>query len=226
MKRIAVFLLLATAVIGAAAQEPWGTWSVIPHVGVSISSLSNDGIYYHDAGNEMEYSARYRTGFAGGVDVMYQASDALGLSAGVSYVQGGCKYKDIDLKGDIIHDQYNRLDYVVVPFLAHVYLASGFSVNFGAEPGFLVKAKAHSEYQFYDVDEDGNRTYTPNIEMDDDVKGGFRSFALSIPLGVSYEYEHVVLDARYQIGLTNAQKHGITSRNKIFEVSVGYKFSL
>ena len=33
-----------------------------------------------------------------------------------------------------------------------------------------------------------------------DVKDGLRKFSLSIPIGISYEYENVVLDARYNVG--------------------------
>ena len=62
--------------------------------------------------------------------------------------------------------------------------------------------------------------------IDIDTKKGLRKFTLSIPVGISYEYENVVLDARYNVGVLNAYKYGLTARNKVFEVSVGYKFDL
>jgi len=48
---------------------------------------------------------------------------------------------------------------------------------------------------------------------------------LAIPLGISYEYGHVVMDARYNFPLTKAEKE-IGSKNKCFTFSVGYKFEI
>ena len=78
----------------------------------------------------------------------------------------------------------------------------------------------------YDLDKDGHRTNVQEAEIDQDTKKGLRKFALSIPVGISYEYENVVLDARYNVGVLNAYKYVLTARNKVFEVSVGYKFDL
>ena len=48
---------------------------------------------------------------------------------------------------------------------------------------------------------------------------------MAIPLGISYEYGHVVMDARYNFPLTKAEKE-IGSKNKCFTFSVGYKFEI
>ena len=46
MKRIAILIVLVTSTLVSMAQNKLGTWSVIPHVGVSISSLlGGSGIY-------------------------------------------------------------------------------------------------------------------------------------------------------------------------------------
>ena len=48
---------------------------------------------------------------------------------------------------------------------------------------------------------------------------------ISIPLGLSYEYMNVVVDARYNWGLTKI--HNLTdSKNSFFTFTVGYKFEL
>ena len=49
-------------------------------------------------------------------------------------------------------------------------------------------------------------------------------FDLSIPVGLSYEYNRVTLDARYNIGLTKLYS-GIddSSRNSVITVTLGYK---
>ena len=227
MKRIITLAFLSAISLASFAQSKAGTWSVIPHVGVSIASLTHQsgGIEVGD-NQSQELKPQARPGFTGGVDVMYQASDNVGLSLGLSYVQAGCKYKDVDDNGVTWHDHYDRMDYISVPLVAHSYIAPGLSINVGVAPSFLIYGKYHAGMQTYDVDTDGHRTNVKEAEIDQDIKKGLRNFTLSIPVGISYEYENVVLDARYNVGVLNAYKYGLTARNKVFEVSVGYKFDL
>lgn len=227
MKRIITLAFLSAISLASFAQSKVGTWSVIPHVGVSIASLTHQsgGIEVGD-NQSQELKPQARPGFTGGVDVMYQASDNIGLSIGLSYVQAGCKYKDVDDNGVIWHDHYARTDYISVPLVAHSYIAPGLSINVGVAPSFLIYGKYHAGMQSYDLDADGHRTNVQEAEIDQDIKKGLRKFALSIPVGISYEYENVVLDARYNVGMLNVYKHGLSARNKVFEVSVGYKFDL
>ena len=227
MKRIITLAFLSAISLASFAQSKAGTWSVIPHVGVSIASLTHQsgGIEVGD-NQSQELKPQARPGFTGGVDVMYQASDNVGLSLGLSYVQAGCKYKDVDDNGVIWHDHYDRIDYISVPLVAHSYVAPGLSINVGVAPSFLIYGKYHAGMLSYDLDADGHRTNVQEGVIDIDTKKGLRNFTLSIPVGVSYEYENVVLDARYNVGMLNVYKHGLTARNKVFEVSVGYKFDL
>lgn len=227
MKRIITLAFLSAISLASFAQSKAGTWSVIPHVGVSIASLTHQsgGTVVGD-NQSQELKPQARPGFTGGVDVMYQASDNVGLSIGLSYVQAGCKYKDVDDNGVTWHDHYDRMDYISVPLVAHSYIAPGLSINVGVAPSFLIYGNYHAGMQTYDVDTDGHRTNVKEAEIDQDIKKGLRNFTLSIPVGLSYEYENVVLDARYNVGMLNVYKHGLTARNKVFEVSVGYKFDL
>ena len=227
MKRIITLAFLSAISLASFAQSKAGTWSVIPHVGVSIASLTHQsgGIEVGD-NQSQELKPQARPGFTGGVDVLYQASDVVGLSVSLSYVQAGCKYKDVDDNGVIWHDHYARTDYISVPLVGHSYIAPGLSINVGVAPSFLIYGKYHAGMQTYDLDTDGHRTNVKEAEIDQDIKKGLRNFTLSIPVGISYEYENVVLDARYNVGMLNVYKHGLTARNKVFEVSVGYKFDL
>lgn len=227
MKRIITLAFLSAISLASFAQSKAGTWSVIPHVGVSIASLTHQSGGIEVGDNQyQEVKPQARPGFTGGVDVMYQASDIVGLSIGLSYVQAGCKYKDVDDNGVTWHDHYDRMDYISVPLVGHSYIAPGLSINVGVAPSFLIYGKYHAGMQTYDLDTDGHRTNVKEAEIDQDIKKGLRNFTLSIPVGVSYEYENVVLDARYNVGVLNAYKYGLTARNKVFEVSVGYKFDL
>ena len=227
MKRIAVLIVLVTSTLVSMAQNKPGTWSVIPHVGVSISSLlGGSGIY--EVGDNMivEVKPHALLGFVGGADVMYQASDVVGLSAGLSFVQAGCKFKDNKGKDYVFYDRNLRMNYVTMPVLIHSYLFPGFSVKAGVEPTLLVSAKSHEVQHSFEVDKEGKKSNFHEDEFTIDMKNGMRKFGLSIPVGVSYEYENVVLGALYHVGVFNIYKEGDSSRSSVLEVSVGYKLNL
>jgi len=227
MKRIAVLIVLITSTLVSMAQNKLGTWSVIPHVGVSISSLlGGSGIYEVRDNRAVEVKPHALLGFVGGADVMYQASDAVGLSAGLSFVQAGCKLEDYTDEHTIGYDRYLRINYVTMPILIHSYLLPGFSVKAGIEPTLLVSAKSNEIQQSFEVDKEGKKSNFHEDEFTIDMKNGMRKFGLSIPIGVSYEYENVVLGALYHVGVFNIYKKGDSSRNSVFEVSVGYKLNL
>ena len=229
MRRLFLLSLFVLSVFAVQAQPKWGTWSVVPHVGVSFANLTNDAV--HVADNRISHS-QTRIGFSGGADVYYQLTDKLALSGGVAYTQAGCNFKDIpaDLSarsGTVFHDSYFNLGYVDVPLLAHVYVSKGLSCSLGCQPSFLTKATAHAEMQDYETDGKGGIKYDKNVVSEGDAKHWYKKTAFAIPVGVSYEYENVMLTARYNIGLSKVYDHDLgDSKNKVITVSVGYRFNL
>ena len=227
MKRIAILIVLVTSTLVSMAQNKPGTWSVIPHVGVSISSLLGGSGIYEVTDNEVVEVKPYASlGFIGGADVMYQASDVVGVSAGLSFVQAGCKFKDGEGKNSVVYNRNLRMNYVAMPILIHSYLLPGFSVKAGVEPTLLLGAKSHEVQQSFDVDKEGVMSNFHEDEFTINMKNGMRKFGLSIPIGVSYEYKNVVLGALYHVGVFNIYKEGNSARKRVIEMSVGYKFNL
>ncbi|WP_315282127.1 porin family protein [Prevotella pallens] len=229
MRRLFLLFLFVLTLFGAQAQPKWGTWSVVPHVGVSFANLTNDAIGVADNRNS---HSQTRIGFSGGADVYYQLTDKLALSGGVAYTQAGCNFKDIpaDLNakhGTVFHNAYFNLGYVDVPLLAHIYISKDLALSIGCQPSFLTKATSHTEMQDYETDGKGGIKYDKNEVSEGDVKHWYKKTAFAIPVGISYEYENVMLMARYNIGLPNVYGHDLgDSKNRIITVSVGYKFNL
>lgn len=190
------------------------------------SLLGGSGIYETGIDEVVEIKPHTLLGFVGGADVMYQASDVVGVSAGLSFVQAGCKFKDDKGKNFVVYNRNLRMNYVAMPILIHSYLLPRFSVKAGIEPTLLVSAKSHEVQQSYEVDKEGKKSNSHEDEFTIDMKNGMHKFGLSIPVGVSYEYENVVLGALYHVGVFNIYKEGDSSRNSVFEVSVGYKLNL
>ena len=229
MRRLFLLSLFVLSVFAVQAQPKWGTWSVVPHVGVSFANLTNDAV--HVADDRISHS-QTRIGFSGGADVYYQLTDKLALSGGVAYTQAGCNFKDVpaDLNakyGTVFHNAYFNLGYVDVPLLAHIYISKDLALSIGCQPSFLTKATSHTEMQDYETDGKGGIKYDKNVVSEGDAKTLFKKTAFAIPVGISYEYENVMLMARYNIGLSKVYDHDLSdSKNKIITVSVGYKFNL
>jgi hypothetical protein len=55
-----------------------------------------------------------------------------------------------------------------------------------------------------------------------------KSVDVGFPIGLSYEYKNVVLDARYYFGLTKIDKteDAEDCRNRMLSITLGYRFKL
>ena len=74
--------------------------------------------------------------------------------------------------------------------LANVYVAPGFAVKLGLQPGFNVNSKAKA------------KNNGVSVEADMDAK----TVDLSIPIGLSYEFSNFVIDGRYNWGVTKVAR--------------------
>ena len=145
-----------------------------------------------------------RIGLAAGAEFEYGLTDNIGLSAGVLYSMQGVKTIIVD------DDCTSKLDYLNVPILANFYIAKGFAVKLGVQPGFKLSSKAKFK----------GSGGSKEVDVD-----GFKSVDLSIPVGLSYQYQKFVFDARYNWGVTNLVEDS-DSKHSVFQITVGYKFSL
>ncbi len=141
-------------------------------------------------------NTKMRVGLAAGLEFEYGVADNFGISAGVLYSMQGAKFDGLIGGNDKVT---MKLDYINIPILANYYIVKGLAIKAGVQPGFNVQKKLD------------------DVKLDD-VKG----FALSIPVGLSYEFSNVVLDARYNWGLTKAFKEG-DSKNSYFTITLGYR---
>ena len=148
--------------------------------------------------------AKMKFGFVGGAEFGYNINQQFAVTAGVLYTMQGAKNK--------IADANFNLDYLNIPVLANVYVAPGLAIKAGPQLGILMRAK-----------QDGY-----------DLKDWCNKVDFSIPVGLSYEFDDFVIDARYNIGLTKINKevtnggwtsHG-SARNSVIMLTVGYKIPL
>ena len=141
-------------------------------------------------------------GLAAGAELEYGLTDMLSLSAGAMFSMQGAKFDEDGVEAKA------KLNYLTVPVLANVYVLPGLAVKLGLQPAFKLRAKAKAE--------------GGGIEVEKDIDG-VKSMELSVPVGLSYEISNVVLDARYNWGITKADD---VCKNSVFQITLGYKFAL
>lgn len=88
--------------------------------------------------------------------------------------------------------------YLNIPVTLNYYVGKNFALKAGLQPAFMVS-------------KDG----MPDVN----------TFDLAVPVGLSYEFQNIVLDARYNIGVTKVPKHGDGYTN-VLQLTIGYKFKL
>ena len=148
-------------------------------------------------------NAKAKVGLIAGAEAEYQITDMISLTGGAFYANQGVKFDTSLGEG-----KYN-LDYVNIPILCNFYVAKNFAVKLGAQ--FGIKTSAEVKYGKLTID-DGD---------------DFEAVDLAIPVGLSYEYQNFVLDARYNWGLTKINKDSeFKIRNSVFQITLGYKIPL
>ena len=192
MKKFLIAALMVASFATAQAQQPVGTLSIQPKVGFNLASLTK----FDDTS--------MRAAVVTGAEGMYQVSDIFGLSAGLLYSQQG-----VEFDGDAAY----KLDYLNIPLMANVYVAKGFALKAGIQPGFMINDNIDFSITWGDYNK---------ISTDD----GLKKFDFSIPVGLSYEFANFVFDARYNFGVTDVFDGSDAPKNSVFQFTFGYKFVL
>lgn len=185
--------------VGVNAQREPGTVTVYPRVGINWSKHQGDVIYVAE---DDCIAANYLTGFTGGADVQYQFTDAIALSAGLMYSQQGTKFAYAREFDDFDERPQFRTHYLNVPVLAVLTTRYNLSLKAGLQPEIRI----------------GNK-----------FEGVFNRVCLSIPVGVSYEWNNLCLDLRYNIGVSSLYKvsmAGSGCNNRTIMLTLGYGIDL
>lgn len=217
---IAIAMLVATA---SFAQTETGKFFFMPKAGYSASKLT---------GAPDSYTTQL--GLVAGIELGYQMTDKFALTADVLYSGQGiyCDSKTYFSKDPITIKDDTKLDYLNIPILANYYIVKGLAVKAGVQPGILVSGKSKLSGTFHDG--------TEKVDLKDITN----KVDVSIPVGVSYEWKNIILDARYIFGLTNVNKNKTPffeelvidttgdytpqpvkkgCKNGVFQLTLGYK---
>ena len=211
MKKLILLAVVAMmATVSVNAQRTF----VKPMVGATFSKFTSVD------------DSKFKVGAVGGMEVGYYVSDPFALTAGLLVSLQGCAIKD----NEFFKDVNTTMTYLNIPILANYYIAPGLAIKAGIQPGFLLgqKTKGSARIVLYD-----NRLYD-DIQWEDidySETDGLRKLDISIPIGLSYEISDFVIDARYNLGVTEIiDDHGLLdnydkSKNSVFMLTLGYKIS-
>ena len=200
MKKILLVALMAIMSIVCEAQNTMreiGTFTLQPKIGLGSGYLSGTWVA------EPKEKRKLVAGIVIGAEGEYYAAKWLGVAAGVNYAMQGWKFNYED------ESVITRLNYLNIPLTANFYVLKGLALKTGVQFGFLLNAKERVH------------------EVDTDIKDNCKKFCFSIPVGLSYEFSNIVIDARYNFAVTRVIDNAVDKkRSDLIQLTVGYKFAL
>lgn len=201
MKKIFLTAFVALmATVSVCAQHEDGDLLYQPRVGITLSTLSG----MDDA--KMKVNVTY------GVECEYFFDDDFSIAGGVLFTDQGAKFNQTD------GDYTMKIYYVAFPFTLNYYVLPGLALKAGVQPAYRVKAQMVVGSEKVDFDR------AVDVLLGDEG-AKMNKFDLAIPVGLSYEYNHITLDARYNFGITKLFSNSDdTVRNQVVAVTLGYKF--
>ena len=204
-KKILSMVVLMSTSLCTFAQNGVGEWSFMPKAGLNLATMTNDD------------DAKTRSAFTVGGEFGYVATPNVALSFGAMYSQQGCKAKFQGIDGTI------KMDYINLPVIAAYRVTDNLSVKVGLQPGFLINDKVK-------ISSNG---VTAEVGLEESYKSAgmdvtINSFDLSIPIGISYDFDKIQLELRYNAGLTKvlSTPSGDGTKNSVIQFTIGYKLGL
>lgn len=212
MKKNILFLIMMAVTMTAQAQHEEGDLTIQPRVGVTFSTISGNDLISEDA--KMKINMTY------GFELEYFLMDKLSVAGGLLFTNQGYKFDYSEIVNpSVVHNNTAKFDnyYATIPITLNYYLVEGLAIKAGVQPAFRVKTRLNTGDEKLDLDKTLDFLFpTQDVTLN--------KFDLSIPVGFSYEYNHITFDARYNFGLIKLFK-GIddSSRNRVITLTLGYK---
>ena len=195
MKKLLTIIATAFIALSVSAQSEAGSFTLQPNVGFTYTTATGDW----GEGTDGAFA------LTAGVEGMYMVNEKFGAALGVNLT--GYNTSVETLKDDDIYSNY----YFNFPVTANYYVAPGLAVKAGIALNLLSTAKRDG-YDEYDY---GFKSVK--------VKDIYKSTFFSVPVGVSYEFNSFVFDARYNFGISKVANGHDGSFNAL-TFTVGYKF--
>ncbi|HDS03733.1 MAG TPA: PorT family protein [Firmicutes bacterium] len=197
MKKI-VFVVLALVLIAGMVQAQDMRFGA--KAGLTLGNVNKD---VEDMGMPSEADKKMRMGLTFGAMMHMPVSDNMVFIGEGAYIQKGVK---IEFLG---HESIMKLDYLQFDALMKYAFADAFGVYAGPGFGFVMAAEEESP------------------AGSDDIKDFVKSTEFSLNFGAQFmAMENIVIDARYNMGLTDIpdEEDAPEIKSRTMSLTVGYLF--
>lgn len=146
-----------------------------------------------------------RTGFHGGAFALFKFAK-FGIQPELIFSKQGSSFKANT------SDFEANFDYINIPVILKLYLVAGLNLQAGPQFGFLTTSEI--------------KETVSGITTTTDVKDQLsKKSDTSIALGAGWDLPFgLTIDARYNFGLSEMNLNGSDLKNKVIQLSLGYKF--
>lgn len=200
-------IILITLAMVFVATSVFSQVPTLPKLGIKAGINMANGY-----GNDVENSS-WKLGFFGGGFIGYGFNPMFDIQGELLFCMKGAKSEPNDTT-----TYTSNLNYINIPVLLKFNLPTvgfGTSIYGGVDMGILITAET-------EVDVGGDKTTT-------DVKDDMNSMDFGAVIGADFDYNNVILDLRYTIGLTNVMKKvenidQVDAKNHVISFGLGYRF--
>lgn len=202
IKNLFMIAAMAMATLTASAQS---NYHFTPHIGIGYTNMSNNEVHH------LTIDDKICDGFGllAGAEFEYMVADKVGLSAGVDYLFSKTDEVKITVGKLTTPNMHFTYSYLNIPVLVQYHMGK-VAVKAGVQPTLCLSANYYED------------------KVKSSLKDGMNTFSLSLPVGVSYEFNTpIVLDMRCAIPLTKQNKEKLPGGNFMFTtvmLTAGYRF--
>ena len=232
MKKILLSLVMLLPAMPMLAQYQRGETFLYPRIGINVANMSGNDIYIDISTTGVDQlDSKGKSGLTAGLEVERFVASRLSLSLGAFYSNVGCRYDDfgyVDTQKAIYENTENskwNVHQLSMPLMANFYVTEHLALKLGVEGNYLLSAKGTSDFTHGRIEDISKYIPEEQRSESEDITSAFHKMTVSIPVGASIEYKHVVLDARYYMGITKATKL-YDSCHRWFALTLGYQLEL
>lgn len=204
MKKLFLLVAMMAMTVVAKAQHEEGDFTIQPRVGVTFATMTGDD------------DAKMKTNLTYGLEFERFFTDEFSVAAGIMFSNLGFKtsvFTINNVENKVTLNNY----YGLIPITLNYYVVEGLAIKAGVQPSFRMKTQMKEGDTKLDLDN--------ALDMYFGNEASINRFDLAIPVGLSYEFHRITVDARYNLGLIKVFKGTKDNYyNRYISLTLGYKF--
>ena len=200
--------------------------------GYALSQLNSED------DDDMEFEGigvdkKSKSGFYIGGFVEHKLTDKFALQGELQYAELGGRYQG-KFEDSGYHATLNmdfKINQILIPISAKYYPTSNFALSAGPYLGFIVSNKFEAKFKDSNlpkevIDDANNELNEYNQMFSESFDDSLQKVTFGLQVGAEYNiYRGLLIDARYNFGLSNLEKDSNTStKMSYFQIGLGYKF--